>query len=543
MMYKNRHILWAMFWTMVVVLLMYELGRPTTYYVSKSGNDSNNGTSWATAWATVNKVNNTIVHGDTVRFGSGRWLNSMINAPTGANFNQRTVYACSTFSPTSRGLTIISAGDSVTGWILHSGNVYKAYWNPNPGKYFYDQDAWTMVQNDTLMIPQSGLSGVNTGGKFYYNPSADTVYVWPYNNGSPDNREMLISARPSVLLNDNARHILFYGLTFKMGKQGVVWFYGGRADSVFFEYCKFNFISHAVAENPCLIFAGGHPSDSSGWRFYDYFKACSIGVAVGVNGTFGTAYDGTTESPMEHRGSGAIFYGMSKTTFDSCVFYNLCGDGIYFKNDFDSPLNTLGSVVKYCIFDSISSYGIHFGQHIERDSVYGSIFRAIDDHSMSAAIRFGATRANYGDCFLGNNTFYRCGNFIEFLSTLPSYPYKFMYNIFYDKILNDYWVDDNGIEASSRFISDSNYWYDSSASFSARLSGTKTWSAWQTAGFDVRGRNTNPGLNNPAAGDFSRPSASQEMDVVYGGKTWHQFGAVQNSDTTIAATRIFKIFR
>ena len=503
-----------------------------TYYVRKAGADTNNGTSWATSWATVSKVNSTVVLGDTVRFGSGRWLNSMITPPAGASFNQRTVYACSTLSVSSRGLTTISAGDSVTGWSLYSGNIYKAYWNPNPGKYFYDQNAWTMVQNDTLMIPQSSFSGINAGGKFYYNPSSDTVYVWPYNNGSPNDREMLISARPSVLLNNNVKHILFYGLTFKMGKQGVVWFYGGRIDSVFFEYCKFNFISHAINENPCLIFAGGHPTDSSGWRFYDYFKACSIGVAIGVNGTFGTAYDGGTESPMEHRGSGAIFYGMSKTTFDSCVFYNLCGDGIYFKNDFDGSMNTVGSVVKNCIFDSISSYGIHFGQHIETDSAYGNIFRAIDDHSMSAALRFGGGRVNYGNCFIGNNTFFRCSNFIEFIVNAPTYPFKLRYNIFYDKILNDYWVDDNGINIASAVTIDSNISYDPSTSFSARLSGVKNWATWQSAGFDVRGRNTNPGLNNPTSGDFSRPSASSEMNLTYGGRTWTIFGAAQPASAT-----------
>lgn len=520
---------------LIVIIGFTEIAGGATYYISKNGNDSNNGRTWATAWSSISKVNSTVVRGDTVRFGAGRWLNSMLVPPTGANINQRTVYACSTFSPATRGLTIISAGDSVTGWTSHSGNVYKAYWNPNPGKYFYDQYAWTLVQNDTLLIPQSSLSRVTEAGRFYYNPSVDSVYVWPYNNGSPATREMLISARPSVLLNNNAKHILFYGLTFKMGKQGVVWFYGGRTDSVHFEYCKFSHISHAINENPCIIFAGGHPTDSSGWRFYDYFKACSIGVAVGVNGTFGTAYDGDSESPMEHRGSGAIFYGMSKTTFDSCVFYNLCGDGIYFKNDFDGSLNTVGSVVKYCFFDSISSYGIHFGQHIETDSVYGSIFRAIDDHSMSAALRFGGGRVNYGNCFIGNNTFVRCSNFIEFIVNAPTYPFTFKYNVFFDKILNDYWVDDNGVNIATSVVSDSNCWYDPSMSFSARLSGVKNFSAWQAAGFDVRGRNTNPGLNNPVSGDFSRPSASQEMNLTYGGQSWVRWGAWQGPvvpDTT-----------
>lgn len=100
-----------------------------TFYVSKTGNDNNNGTSWATAWATITKVNTTIANGDTVRFGSGKWYASTVIPPTGGNSSHVTVYACSTFSTASQGFTTITSGDSVdSGWSLYSGNIYRAAW-------------------------------------------------------------------------------------------------------------------------------------------------------------------------------------------------------------------------------------------------------------------------------------------------------------------------------------------------------------------------------------------------------------------------------
>ncbi|MGB5137785.1 MAG: hypothetical protein WBP29_04565, partial [Candidatus Zixiibacteriota bacterium] len=64
-----------------------------TYYVRTNGNDASNGTSWATAWKTVAKVNSSIVAGDEVRFGTGRWLGTSLLPPTGGNASNVTVYA------------------------------------------------------------------------------------------------------------------------------------------------------------------------------------------------------------------------------------------------------------------------------------------------------------------------------------------------------------------------------------------------------------------------------------------------------------------
>jgi hypothetical protein len=95
----------------LTILLMVLIGycgiaQGATYYVSKTGNDTNTGRSWGAAWATVTKVNTSVVHGDTVRFGSGRWLKSMLTPATGGTFSSRTLYACSTLTTATQGFTI-----------------------------------------------------------------------------------------------------------------------------------------------------------------------------------------------------------------------------------------------------------------------------------------------------------------------------------------------------------------------------------------------------------------------------------------------------
>jgi hypothetical protein len=43
---------------------------------------------------------------------------------------------------------------------------------------------------------------------------------------------------------------------------------------------------------------------------------------------------------------------------------------------------------------------------------------------------------------------------------------------------------------------------------------------------------TDPAFNDAGNGDFSRPSASAEMNRTYGGRDWTLYGAEQPSDTS-----------
>jgi hypothetical protein len=66
----------------------------------------------------------------------------------------------------------------------------------------------------------------------------------------------------------------------------------------------------------------------------------------------------------------------------------------------------------------------------------------------------------------------------------------------------------------------------------------KDFPDWNTLGWDgLSTIDVSPGFNDSANGDFSRPGASGEMNVTYGGKTHTIFGAIQNEAAPADSTK------
>lgn len=101
------------------------LGSATVYYVSPSGSDTNNGTSTNTPWKTIAKVNSmgsSLHAGDQVLFLRGGLWREKLSVP-----NSGTTAAKITFGAYGSGSEpVISGSVLVTGWTLHSGNIWKA---------------------------------------------------------------------------------------------------------------------------------------------------------------------------------------------------------------------------------------------------------------------------------------------------------------------------------------------------------------------------------------------------------------------------------
>ncbi|MBS1583845.1 MAG: right-handed parallel beta-helix repeat-containing protein [Bacteroidetes bacterium] len=97
----------------------------TTYYVSPTGSDSNNGTSQSTPWRTLDKltqVQYTVVAGDQILFQRGGVYRGTLNI---AGYG--TAAAPIVIGAYGAGAApVISGGTQVTGWTQHSGNIYKA---------------------------------------------------------------------------------------------------------------------------------------------------------------------------------------------------------------------------------------------------------------------------------------------------------------------------------------------------------------------------------------------------------------------------------
>lgn len=172
----------------------------TTYYVSNSGNDANNGTSINTPFKSIQKAMNVVTGGDTVYVRGGTYREEVSAYRGGSAGNYVTVSGYETEVPVIKGSAI------VTGWTLYAGNIWKKTgWTVNSQQVFVDQQDNAGLQQigmpskyyGSFEYPSpvgSGLSSM-VAGSFYYDAAATTLYVWLPDGSSPNNHVMEASTK------------------------------------------------------------------------------------------------------------------------------------------------------------------------------------------------------------------------------------------------------------------------------------------------------------------------------------------------------------
>lgn len=122
----------------------------TVYYVSPTGNDANNGTSQSTPWQTITRVNSStfaMLPGDQVLFQRGGvYRGQLIAGSPGTSSQYLTIGSYGTGA-----LPVISGSTLVTGWTVHSGNVWKATMTSNVKQVFVGGTRMTLAR-----YPNSG---------------------------------------------------------------------------------------------------------------------------------------------------------------------------------------------------------------------------------------------------------------------------------------------------------------------------------------------------------------------------------------------------
>jgi hypothetical protein len=500
-----------------------------TYYVSKLGSDSKDGRSWQNAWSTIDKVNSTITAGDTVRFGTGIWYNSQIRPPQGGDIYHQTVYACSTFSAASKHDPKIYGGEIVTGWAQYSGNIYGKQWTADGG---YEYGCGTLVQDEVPMqMIDPGYTSLSAG-RYYY--SDGWIYVWCFNNANPNDHEMIASGKPPVYFaayNPDIAYVKIWGLDLRYGQQATVYF-NARTNHISIEHCNIGSAGHTAA-NAAGVFAsaddnGKQMGNPNTFGHYNTVRACDIGNLRSLLTSWCTI--GT--------GDGIILYSENYFTIDSCYFYAPIGTGINFKNQAGAASST-GRVAKFNTIIGTARQGIDIWKHPYKDSIYGNIIVNSNTHGI-----FIHTSNNPwdGDIVVFNNTVYNsgdrgieiwddggighCGDGVEI-----------RYNVFHTAFVGvafSYWGSNT---CQNACVIDDNMYYN--ISHGNQCSGGSSWSAWQGCGFDLGGSyGVNPGFDDIASGDFTRPGAVQEMSRGdYGDRYWTVWGAVQPvSDCSLPST-------
>src|SRR5437870_5324703 len=111
--------------TSVLLLIFGLTANATTYYVSNSGNDSNNGTSTSTPWRTLSKVNsffNSLKPGDNVLLNRGEVFYGKITiGKSGTSTARITIGAYG-----SGAMPVITGFTDVNSWTNLGGNIWES---------------------------------------------------------------------------------------------------------------------------------------------------------------------------------------------------------------------------------------------------------------------------------------------------------------------------------------------------------------------------------------------------------------------------------
>lgn len=545
----------------------------TTYYVktaANGGSDAAAGTSWATAWATTAKVNATISAGDVVYFdATGKWYGSQLTPPTGGTSGTQTYYKSMTTGDvyTPFGATIC-AGDSLGGgWSIYgtpSDSIYQRSYSglvlePNGTEMASAIRQQISYGVDSILFEVGSVGAITAAGHSHYDATGNVIYVKLYQIGGsqhPDAFGLITMTAPSLYFTSSTQqYINAEGINFDCGGAGNIWFgwtSHGRHVTV-----RDGWVRHGVnlygSSNGALISsrtasgdaAGGDPYDQPDMGMYNSVVACSLDYC----------YD---DDPGQGYGHIMSVYSEWYLKLDSNYMGTHTGNTApHFKGLTVHPPDASISNPGYqcsnnhiITGDRVGGTAIQMHATTNWTMIYGNVIepalsgsRSIwlycdDDHVARPNNHWGSPILIY------NNTIYNLGtDGITLGETLADsiseganqIDIRIKYNIFYN-------IDNNqqAIAVKSGIYygiteCDSNIFFDSTATLTFRGSDGQdpigynaSYATWNAAyGFDAHSTFANPEFNNAAGGDFSRPSASGEMNLDYGGIHWSVWGAKQ----------------
>ena len=212
------------------------LGKGGVYYVDgAAGNDSNNGLALGTAFKTIGRAldreKSPLQAGDTLLIRAGVYRERIGFAGRSSTAEKRIV-----IGPYGDGEVIIDASAAVGGWVLHSGQIYRA----TPGFV-----PMAVVINNQPLYPENRLAslaaapvstaaastGINNAvaadGRWYYDAAAGQLYVWAPGGRDPGTMDVGVVKndlyQDGFFINNGASFITLYGVTVRFaGGHGVV---------------------------------------------------------------------------------------------------------------------------------------------------------------------------------------------------------------------------------------------------------------------------------------------------------------------------------
>ncbi len=139
-------------------------GNATTYFVSTSGNDANPGTSEDLPWKSLARVNNffKLYPGDQVLFKRGDEWSGTVTVRASGTAGSPIIYGAYGTGDKPK----IYGSEKITGWTLHSGNIYKASFNKSINQLFLKDSRMTLARYPNSDNWDFTITAVNSSTQF-----------------------------------------------------------------------------------------------------------------------------------------------------------------------------------------------------------------------------------------------------------------------------------------------------------------------------------------------------------------------------------------
>jgi len=199
---------------LILFLLLIQLsliGVTETYYVSNSGNDSNNGISPESSWLTISKVNSaSLVAGDSILFKRGdSWFGQLIpKSGTVGNQIIYSVYGSGNKPVLHNSLTL----NFVSDWTEESTNIWKttATISVDVGNIILNTESFVGVKkfDKTDLILQD---------QFFYDAANDVLYIYSVGNPATKYTDVKACLSTHIVLMYPKSYVTIENISIKYG--------------------------------------------------------------------------------------------------------------------------------------------------------------------------------------------------------------------------------------------------------------------------------------------------------------------------------------
>jgi hypothetical protein len=339
---------------LITILFLFPLFcNATTYYVSASGSDGNNGTSTGTPWQTVSKVNSISFNaGDSIKFNCGDVFAGRLNCGRSGSAGNLIVYT----SYGTGAQPIITGYITLSTWTNNGGGIYAA---AAPGIQAY---AHNLIMDGKL---QTIAREPNTGF-IPFTPVSTTSITVPSLTGTPDHTGDSLIVKSSRYTLDHSKvvsqstsSLTISAVTYSIPEGiGMFWFNSSKWLDTLGEW-----IVNSTTDSIYVYFGGGGPGsytvkvsviDSLVYATGSYFKLKNLHITGGnmynIVNAFGSGNNVIDSCTIDYAYTGADLRAQHDTVTNSYVFDCL-------NNGLMGPTNNVAKYV-YIANDTIRRIGL-----------------------------------------------------------------------------------------------------------------------------------------------------------------------------------------